>query len=159
MKEGIAVMKTKVFLSVTVLVLLVGLVIASAEARGWHRGFGHRGWHHSPLGYVAKELDLSDTQRQQIRTIWESERPALSKLAKQFADQNRDLSAATAKGAVNETETLRIANLQGATLAQLILEKEHLKAKIYSDVLSQEQRDKADALLSRWQSHLDQLGK
>ncbi len=152
-------MKTKVFLSVTVLVLLVGLVIANAEARGWHRGFGHRGWHHSPLGYVAKELDLSDPQRQQIQTIWEGERPALSKLAKQFADQNRDLSAATGEGLGQRDRNIKDREPQGATLAQLILEKEHLKAKIYSDVLNQEQRDKADALLSRWQSHLDQLGK
>jgi Spy/CpxP family protein refolding chaperone len=152
-------MKKKVFIVVTALVLLTGFVIANAEVRGWHRGFGHRGWHHGPGGYVARELRLSDTQKQQIRTIWESERPTLSKLAKQFADENRDLTAATAKGAANEAEVSRIASLQGATLAQLIVEKEHLKARIYTDVLSQEQRDKADALLSRWQSHIDQLGK
>jgi hypothetical protein len=41
----------------------------------------------------------------------------------------------------------------------MILEKEHLKAKIYTDVLTVDQREKADALLSRWQSHLDQMGK
>ncbi|HEY2039944.1 MAG TPA: periplasmic heavy metal sensor [Edaphobacter sp.] len=151
--------KTKILLSVTVVILLTGLVIAHAQARGWHRGFGHHGWHHGPAGYIARELHLTDTQRQQIRTIWEGEKPTMSKLAKQFADENRDMSAATAKGAVNEAEASRIASLQGATLSQLILEKEHLKAKIYADVLSQEQRDKADVLLSRWQSHLDQLGK
>ncbi|QNI35236.1 Spy/CpxP family protein refolding chaperone [Edaphobacter albus] len=153
-------MKRKVFIGVAVvLVLLTGFFIARAEGRGWHRGFGHRGWHHGPGGYVARELHLTDTQRQQIRTIWEGERPALSKLAKQFADENRDLTAATAKGTGNEAEVSKITGLQGATLGQLILEKEHLKAKIYADVLSQEQRDKADALLSRWQSHLDELGK
>jgi Spy/CpxP family protein refolding chaperone len=148
-----------VIVSVTVFVLLAGLVIANAEMRGWHRGFGHRGWSHGPLGYVAKELNLNDTQRQQIRTIWEGEQPALSKLATQLADENRDLSAATAKGTVNEAEASRIAGLQGATLAQMILEKEHLKAKIYTEVLTVDQREKADALLSRWQSHLDQMGK
>lgn len=153
-------MKSKVFIGVAVvLVLLAGFVIAHAEGRGWHGGFGYRGWHRGPGGYVARELHLTDTQRQQIRTIWEGERPVLSKLAKQFADENRDLTATTAKGVVNEAEASRIAGLQGATLGQLILEKEHLKAKIYTDVLSQEQRDKADVLLSRWQSHLDELGK
>jgi len=152
-------MKSRAFIVVTVLILLAGFVIANAEVRGWHGGFGHRGWRHSPAGYVAKELRLTDTQTQQIRTIWESERPTLSKLAKQFAEENRDLTAATAKGAVNEAEVSRIAGLQGATLSQVILEKEHLKAKIYTDVLSQEQRDKANALLSRWQSHIDQFGK
>ena len=70
------------------------------------------------------------------------------------------MSAATAKGDVNEAEVLRIADLQGATLAQLILEKERVKSKIYTNVLSLEQRGKADAILSRWQSHIDnQLGK
>jgi Spy/CpxP family protein refolding chaperone len=107
---------------------------------------------------VARELDLTDTQRQQIRTIWEGDRPTLFKLAKQFAEENRDLSAVTAKGAVNEAEVSRIAGLQGETLAQLIVEKEHLKAKIYADVLSSVQRGKADMLLLRWQSHLDHLG-
>lgn len=152
-------MKGKFFIGVVVVILLAGFVIANAAGRGWHRGFGHRGWHHGPGGYVAKELHLTDTQRQQIRTIWEGERPVLSKLAKQFADENRDLTAAAAKGTGSEAEVSRIAGLQGATLGQVILEKEHLKAKIYADVLSQEQRDKADALLSRWQSHLDELGK
>jgi Spy/CpxP family protein refolding chaperone len=110
------------------------------------------------MGHVARELDLTDIQRRQIRTIWEGEQPTLSKLAKQFAEESRDLSAVMAKGVVNEAEVSRIAGLQGATLAQLIVEKEHLKAKIYADVLSSVQRDKADKLLSRWQSHLNQLG-
>lgn len=151
-------MKTKVVIVVTVLILLGGFVIARTETHRWHRGFGHRGWHHGPVGYVARELRLTDTQTQQIRAIWERERPAVSELAKQFADENRAMSAATAKGIVDDTEVSRIANLQGATLAQLILEKERLKAKIYAEVLSQEQRDRANVLLARWQSHIDQLG-
>jgi Spy/CpxP family protein refolding chaperone len=151
-------MKSRVFIAATVLILLTGLFIAHAETHGWHRGFGYRGWRYGPMGYVVRELDLTDAQRRQIRTIWESERPTMSKLAKQFAEENRDLSAATAKGVVNEAEVSRIAGLQGATLAQLIVEKEHLKTKVYMDVLNSEQRDKADVLLSRWQSHLDQLG-
>jgi Spy/CpxP family protein refolding chaperone len=151
-------MKSKMSIVVIVLILIAGLVVASAETRGWHRGFGYRGWGHSPVGYVAKELGLTDTQEQQIRTIWEGERPTLSKLAKQFAEGNRDLSAVTAKGAIDEAEVSRIAGLQGATFAQLVVEKEHLKAKIYADVRSSDQRDRADTLLSRWQSHIDQLG-
>jgi Spy/CpxP family protein refolding chaperone len=147
-------MKNKIFIGVTIFVLLAGLFVVRAETHGWHRGFGHRGWHHGALGYVAKELKLTDTQKQQIQTIWESERPTLLNLAKQFAEQNKDLNAATAKGVVNEAEASRIAALQGATLAQLILEKEHLKAKIYTTVLTPEQQNKADALLTRWQSHL-----
>ena len=154
-----AIMKSRVFIAATVLILLAGLVVAIAETRVWHRGFGHRGWRPSPARYLAKELDLTDTQNQQIRTIWEAERPTLSKLAKQFAEENRNLSAATAQGVVNEGEISRIAGFQGATFAQLIVEKEHLKAKIYKDVFSPEQRDKADALLARWNLHIDQLGK
>jgi Spy/CpxP family protein refolding chaperone len=151
-------MKNRGFLIVIVLILIGGLVIANAERHDWHRGFGHGEWGHSSVGHMAKELDLTGTQNRQIRTIWEAERPTLSKLAKQFAEENRELNAVTVKGAVNESEVSRIADLQGETLAQLIVEKEHLKAKIYADVLSSEQRNKVDALLSRWQSHLDQLG-
>lgn len=156
--KGQPVMKSRVFIVATVLILLAGLFFTHAETRGWYRGFGHGGWRHSPIAYEARELDLTDTQRQQIRTIWEGDRPTLSKLAKQFAEESRDLSAVTAKGAVNEAEVSKIAGLQGETLAQLIVEKEHLKAKIYADVLSSVQRGEADMLLSRWQSHPDQLG-
>ena len=148
-------MRSRVFVAVTILVLLTGFAIANAKAHSWHRG-----WRYSSMGHVAKELNLTKVQSQQIRTIWEGERPVLSKLAKRFAEENRELSAATAKGDVNEAEVLRIADLQGATLAQLILEKERVKSKIYTNVLSLEQRGKADAILSRWQSHIDnQLGK
>jgi Spy/CpxP family protein refolding chaperone len=150
-------MRSRVFIVAAILILIGGLAIAGAEARGWHRGFGHRGWRHSPLGYAARELDLSDVQRQQIRTIWDGERPALSKLAKRFAEENKRLSAATADGTINEAEVSSIAGLQGATVAELIVEKEHLKAKIYMNVLNPNQRERADRLLARWQSQLDEL--
>jgi Spy/CpxP family protein refolding chaperone len=143
-------MKSRVFIGITALILLAGFAIASAESHGWHRG-----WRYGPMGRVTKELNLTDTQNQQIRTIWEGERPILAKLAKEFVEENRELSAITTKGTVDEAEVSRISNRQGAILAQLIVEKEHLKAKIYTDVLSPEQRDKAEALLSRWQSHID----
>ena len=52
-----------------------------------------------------------------------------------------------------------IADRQAATLAQLIVEKEKLESKIYTTVLSPEQRTKTDKLQEQWHSCLDRIAE
>lgn len=144
---------------VAVLLAVTGVAIASANVRGWNGCFGHRWGRFGAMGYVAHELNLSQEQRQQIRSMWQTERPAVSGLIQEFAAENREMDQATAKGNVDESKVQEIATRQGATLAKLLVEKEHFKAKIYTTVLNPEQRTKADALQSRWHERFDHFGK
>jgi len=144
-----------VWSSVAAIVVVAGAItIAGAEARRW---CGH-GWrHHGPLGYVVHELNLSDAQTSQIKSILQTERPAISGLVHEFAAEAREMDDATVQGNMDESRVQEIASRQGATIAKLLVEKERVKAKIYASVLNPEQRTKADDLLKRWHSHLDRI--
>ncbi len=144
---------------VAVLIVAAGVLVARASSRGWHGCFHHWAGHWGPIGYVGHELDLSDAQRQQIRSMWLAEKPAVSGLVQQFAAESREMDGATAKGNIDESKVDEIATRQGATLSKLLVEKEHFTAKVYAAVLNPEQRIKADKLRSRWPERLEQIGK
>jgi len=150
-------MKKVLIWSGAALVLIVaGIAIARADGRSWHR-WCHGGWEFRPLGYVAHELNLNDEQKSQIKSIWGTERPAIASLMREFSAENKEMDAATAQGDMDEVKVQEIADRQGATVARLLVEREQLKSKIYSTVLTPEQRTKADALQARWHSRLDQI--
>jgi Spy/CpxP family protein refolding chaperone len=144
---------------VAVLVLVVtSLAIARADVRGWRGCFGHRWGHFGPMGYIARELNLNDTQRKQIGSMWEAEKPTVSGLVQELATESKEMDAATAQGNVDDAKVHEIASRQGATIAKLLVEKEHFKAKIYSSVLTPEQRTKADELQARWHERMGHFG-
>jgi Spy/CpxP family protein refolding chaperone len=153
-------MKRMVIWSCVALLLIVGAVaIARADAKQWHRWCG-RGWGHpGALGYLAHKLDLSGEQRQQIRSMWQTEKPAMSSLVREFAAESKEMDEAAANGNLDESKVQEIAARQGATVAKLLVEKEHFKAKVYTTVLKPGQRTKADELQSRWHERLDHIGK
>jgi Spy/CpxP family protein refolding chaperone len=141
-----------------VLVVVAGLAIARADVRGWHGCFGRGGAHFGPMGYVAHELKLNDAQREQIRSMWRTEKPAVFGLVHELAAEGKEMDQATAQGNLDEGKVQEIATRQGATVAKLLVEKEHFKSKIYATVLTPEQRTKADELQSRWHERLDHMG-
>lgn len=147
-------MKKALIWSSAALALIVGgLAFARAEGRGWCR----RGWGYGPLGYVAHELNLNDAQKSQIKSIWQTERPTISSLVHEFAAESREMDAATAQGNRDESRVQEIADRQGATVSKLLVERERIKSKIYTSVLTPEQRTKADELQARWHSRLDRI--
>ena len=144
---------------VAVLLGVTGVAVARANVRGWHGCSGHRWGHFGAMGYVAHELNLSDVQKQQIRSMWQAERPAVSGLVQEFAAESKEMDQATANGNLDESKVQEIAARQGITLSKLLVEKEHFTTKVYTSVLNPEQRTKADKLQSRWHERLDHIGK
>lgn len=144
---------------VAILLAVGGVAIAAANGRGWTGCFGHRGGRFGAMGYVVHELNLNEEQKQQIRSMWKTERTAVSGLLQEFAAESKQMDQATAKGNVDEGKVQQIATQQGATVAKLLVEEEHFKAKIYASVLSPEQRVKADELQARWQGRLGHIAR
>lgn len=142
---------------VAVLVIATGVAIARADVRGWHGCFRHGWGHFGPMGYVSRELKLDEAQRKQIRSMWDSEKPAVSGLVRELAAESKEMDAATAQGNLDEGKVQEIASRQGATIAKLLVEKEHFKSKIYTTVLTPEQRKKADEMQSRWHERMDRM--
>jgi Spy/CpxP family protein refolding chaperone len=145
--------------SAVLLVVVVGVVIAAADVHERYGFYGHRWGHFGPMGYVARELKLSDGQKDQIHAMWETERPVIFEMVHEFAAESKEMDDANAKGNLDESKVQEIATRQGVTVAKLLVEKEHFKQKIYSTVLTPEQRTKADELQSRWHERMDLMSK
>ncbi len=138
--------------------IVVGITAAWTQTRTLRGGHSPFWFHHGPMGFVADEMDLSGMQKSQIKTIWEGERPNISKLIREFASEEKEMDALTSQdGPPDEGRIQDIAARQGATLGKLCAEKEKLTARIYSQVLNPAQRTKADELRKHWSSHLDQV--
>jgi Spy/CpxP family protein refolding chaperone len=147
----------RIWSSAALLLILVSIVVARAVSPRRH-GLGSRGWgHHGSLGYIAHELNLSDAQRSQIKTIWIAERPTAASLVQELVSESEEMDSATAQGNLNESRIQAIAARQGETVAKLLVEKERLKSKIYANVLNPTQRIKASELQKTWHSRLDRL--
>jgi len=67
--------------------IVVGITAAWAQTRTWRGGHGPFWFHHAPMGYAVRELDLSDTGKSPIKTIWEGDRPNISELVREFASE------------------------------------------------------------------------
>lgn len=138
--------------------IVVGITAAGTQTRTLGGGDGPFWFHHGPMGFVAHELDLSDMQKSEIKTIWEGERPNVAELIHEFASEEKEMNAlAFEDGARDEGRIQDIAARQGATLGKLLAEKERLTARIYSEVLNPAQRTKADELRKHWNSHLEHV--
>jgi hypothetical protein len=144
---------------VALLLGTTGVAIALANVRGRNGCSGHRWGHFGTIGYVAHELDLSKVQEQEVRSMWQAERPAISGLVQEFSAESKAMDQATANGNLDESKVQEIAARQGATLSKLLVEKENFKSKVYVSVLNPEQRIKADKLQSVWHERLDHIGK
>jgi Spy/CpxP family protein refolding chaperone len=106
---------------------------------------------------VAHELNLSNAQRSQIKSIWDAERPTVASLIQELASEGKEMDSVTAQGSLDESKVQAIAARQGETIAKLLVEKERMKSKLYTTVLSPEQRTKADELQKRWHSRLNRV--
>jgi Spy/CpxP family protein refolding chaperone len=137
-------MKTKYLAIALALVIAAGgvtAVWAHARAGGPHgMMFGRH------MGWIAWRLNLSDTQKTQIQSIIQAERPNFAPLVKQLAADHQQMLVATRGGSFDEAQVRTLANQQAQTLAELMVIRERVIAKAYNTVLTPDQKTKADAL-------------
>ena len=147
-----------IWTSLGVVLIAAGITAAWTQTQHWRGGGGPIWFHHGPMGYVAHELDLSDAQKSQIKSIWEGERPNIAELIHELASEQREMDALTSQGnAPDEGRIQDVTSREGETFAKLFAEKEKLTSRIYSQVLNPAQRAKADELRKHLSSHLDHI--
>jgi Spy/CpxP family protein refolding chaperone len=144
----------KLWIALGIVLLLA--VAALALARGAHANHFSRRWG-GPLRVVARELDLTDTQKQQIKAIWRAERPTVASLVRELADEQKDIDLAGAGGKFDANSIASIANRQAATLTRLMIEKEKVISTIYTTVLTPEQKNRADHWRAKLPSRLEEI--
>lgn len=143
-------MKRYLYLTGAVVLIVAGAVgLARAEfprKYGWcMRGGPGR----FPLAFLTHELALTDTQQTQIKSILAAERPTVTPLLRQLVDGFGEMPSANTNGAFDEAKARSSAEKQAATLSQLLVERQRVIAKVYNEVLTPEQRTKADQLRER----------
>lgn len=139
--------KGLIAVTVVALTMVTAVPLAMAQGGGGGRGMG-RGGPGAEFGRMAfglRQLDLSDAQRTQIRTIMQSRRDEFKALGeKARAARNRLQDAVRADG-VNE-EAIRTAS---GDLAQVQADIAVLRARVHQEVvatLTPEQQQKAKQL-------------
>jgi len=141
-----------------VVLFVAGIVVlAHSQAmpgKGMHRG----GWgrHGMFLRHMARELNLTDAQKAQIKSLAQAERPAIQPLVQQLAGLRKQMLTATANGAFDQEKVQAIANQQAQILAQLMVARQQLQSKIYNTVLTSDQKAKADQFRQGQLSRIDQ---
>ena len=98
---------------------------------------------------ITRHLDLNDAQQAKVKTMLESERQNVAPLFAQAAKNRQQLREATANGKFDEAQVRSLAAQQAQTMTELIVARERVKAKIYNEVLTPEQKIKADQLMQR----------
>ncbi len=138
------------------LLIAAGIVgVARGEFRPWHPWYMHRGPWAFPLRHVARELDLTPAQTQQIKSIWNAEKPTLRSLLRQLLDENAQMPPSI--GAFDEAKARSVADRQAATISQLLVERQRMISKIYNEVLTPAQRTKADQMRKQMGEHLERF--
>jgi len=152
-------MKTKywmVALALVVLVLCGAAVLgyaqeaAAAPEGGWH---GH-GQHH--MAWMAKELNLTDAQKEQVKSILQSQKATLRPLMQQMAQNREAMLSATANGAFDQAKVTALANQQAQVIAQMTVQKQSIQHQIYTQVLTPEQRTTADQLRQKRMARINE---
>ena len=128
--------------------IAIGLIAISVRADAPWRG----GWRrHAAMGCLGGGLNLNSAQKAQIKSIWNTEKPTVAKLVAEFARENKEIESVTSQDHPDPDKIQSIADRQGKTVSELLLEKEKLKMQIESQVLTPDQRAKAD----RFEKHVD----
>jgi Spy/CpxP family protein refolding chaperone len=152
-------MKTKFWMVALTLVVLAvcGTALLSyaqdapgAPTAGWH---GH-GQHH--MGWMAKQLNLTDAQKTQIKSIMQAQRTTMRPVMQQMAQNRIAMLSATSNGAFDQAKVTVLANRQAQLIAQMMVQKQSIQHLIYTQVLTPEQRATADQLRQKQIAHINQ---
>ena len=140
-----------------VVLVLMAVVILRADVR---RGAGRcsHGWRHrGPVSFMTHELKLNQPQEAKIQTLWQAERPTISADLHEFLAEDKEMNAIAVQRIPDQSKVQEIADRETATVGKLLVEKMRLQSKIYSTVLTPEQRAKAAELQKKWESRLDSV--
>jgi periplasmic protein CpxP/Spy len=137
-------------------VLVIGaaviLAVAVALAQGM-RGHGGPGGFEHMLGFYSDYLDLSSAQQDQIKAIWQKEKPTLAPLMqqmKQFHSQMNQLG-----GTFDEAKVRALATQQSQTMIELAVQHARIQSEMLQ-VLTPDQKTKFAQLQAKREQRMQQ---
>jgi protein CpxP len=148
-------MNKKFFMVLTIVLAVAAGLATTALAQGRGKFGHHHGW---MLHRMTRELNLTDAQQAQIKTILQTQHAKIQPLMQQL-HQNQQTQSAAATGTFDETQARTFAGKQAQIMSDLIVEKQRTQSEIYA-VLTPDQRAKAQQLMQqREQRRLQHMQK
>jgi protein CpxP len=149
-----------------VIVSVVGLLVCGAAMVAYAQGpegGPHKAWGgpgHG-MGMMLHELNLTDAQKGQVKTIMKANHASMKTVMQQMEQNRAALLAATANGAYDAAKIQALANQQAQLLAAMIVNHEAIQHQIYTTVLSSEQQAKVEQLrtdaITRINDHMKKM--
>ncbi len=121
----------------------------TTSQQAWHGHHGRR------MAYMARELNLTDAQKTQIKEIFQANKATGIPVIQQMAANKKAMLEATANGNYDQAKIQQLANQQAQLASQLIVQKQAIRHQIYTQVLTADQRTKAEELRARQISRID----
>jgi len=159
-------MKTKLMVVASVMAMLLCGVVMVAYAQGpgpdGKAFVGGYGPGHGPgMGFWGRELNLTDAQKAQVKTIMQANRTSMQTVMQQLAQNRAALLAATANGAYDPGKIQALASQQAQLEVTMIMNREAVQHQIYTQVLTSDQQAKAEQLrtqaINRINQHLQNM--
>ncbi|MEP6820289.1 MAG: Spy/CpxP family protein refolding chaperone [bacterium] len=144
-------MKKRIIVIASIAALVVAATIfALAQGhpgmQGMHgEGPGKGPGHGEMLEHMARALDLTDAQKQQVKAIMEATESTARDIHAKLEETHKQLAAATANGQFDEAQIRTLANQQGQLEADMTVEHFRAMSKVYA-ILTPEQRVKAEEM-------------
>ena len=129
--------------------LATGMIFAQAPSTNpqpdaGSRQQGRRGFMRRHMARIGQELNLTDAQKQQAKTIFQQARET-GKPVREQLKQNREALASAVKAGKGDAEIQQLATKQGQLLGEMTAIRTEAFAKFYN-TLTPEQRTKADQM-------------
>lgn len=157
-------MRNRILVLVGIVALIIGATIFAVGqgdavlAHLQHRGGGPpHSFGPEMVDHIARELNLTEAQKAQVKTLMEAGHAAFAPLHQKMHDARKQLELATENGQFDEAQVRSLANQQAQLMAETIVEHERMKSKVYS-LLTPEQRTKATEMLKRHHGHSGKPG-
>jgi periplasmic protein CpxP/Spy len=132
------------------------LAVAAALAQGMHGHGGPMGhdFEHM-LGFFADRLDLTSAQQDQIKAIWQKEKPTLQPLMQQMKQFHSDMNKLEADGAFDEAKVRALATQQSQTMIELAVQHARIKSEMVQ-VLTADQKAKLAQLEAKHEQRMQE---
>jgi periplasmic protein CpxP/Spy len=132
--------------------LILAVTLAMAQGMHFHGGpMGHDFEH--LLDFFSEKLDLSNAQQDQIRAIWQKEKPTFQPLIEQMRQFHGDLNKLGNDGTFDEAKVRALATQQSQTMIELAVQHARIKSEMIQ-VLTADQKAKLSQLEARHEDHM-----
>ena len=105
------------------------------------------------LGFYADALDLSSSQQDQIKAIWQKEKPTIQPLMQQMHQNHAAMDALIENGTFDEAKTRALATQNAQTMIDLEVEHARIKSEMLQ-VLTADQKTKFQQIEAKHEARM-----